>query len=366
MTADTLGGVWTFAMDLCAGLAKREVRVTLVTLGRKPDKIQSAEAAALSNLELVPTGFRLEWMDGCESDVVASGEFILRLAQQIKPDLVHANGYYHAALPFDVPVLLTAHSCVTSWWQACKHEPAPQEWERYRGWVKKGVNAADLLTAPSHAYLDQFQQLHGRAHQARAIWNGRGPAGFRRRPKHNIVLAAGRIWDQAKNVELLCRAVEGTDIALAIAGETTSPDGRRPKMDAAHFLGRLDPTALAQRMEEAAIFASPARYEPFGLAVLEAALSGCALILSDIPSFRELWDGAATFVPPGDIAAWRRAMQLLTSCPAMAAADGEKARARAQRYTAGRMTDSYFEAYQSLLAAGRHAPQKGAAMGAAA
>src|SRR3954465_2253951 len=114
MTADTLGGVWTFAMDLCAGLAKREVRVTLVTLGRKPDKIQSAEAAALSNLELVPTGFRLEWMDGCESDVVASGEFILRLAQQIKPDLVHANGYYHAALPFDVPVLLTAHSCVTS------------------------------------------------------------------------------------------------------------------------------------------------------------------------------------------------------------------------------------------------------------
>ncbi len=31
----------------------------------------------------------------------------------------------------------------------------------------------------------------------------------------------------------------------------------------------------------------PARYEPFGLSVLEAALSGCALVLGDIPSLRE-------------------------------------------------------------------------------
>ena len=46
-----------------------------------------------------------------------------------------------------------------------------------------------------------------------------------------------------------------------------------------------------------------ARYEPFGLAVLEAAQAGCALVLSDIPTFRELWNGAAQFVPPGDDAA---------------------------------------------------------------
>ena len=51
-------------------------------------------------------------------------------------------------------------------------------------------------------------------------------------------------------------------------------------------------------MARTAVFVSPALYEPFGLAVLEAAQAGCALVLSDIPTFRELWDGVALFVAP--------------------------------------------------------------------
>jgi hypothetical protein len=42
-------------------------------------------------------------------------------------------------------------------------------------------------------------------------------------------------------------------------------------------LGELTRRQLAREMGCAAIFAAPARYEPFGLAALEAALSGCAL-----------------------------------------------------------------------------------------
>jgi glycogen synthase len=50
----------------------------------------------------------------------------------------------------------------------------------------------------------------------------------------------------------------------------------------------------------ASIYALPARYEPFGLSALEAALSGCALILGDIPSLREVWLEAAPYVSPDD------------------------------------------------------------------
>ena len=50
-------------------------------------------------------------------------------------------------------------------------------------------------------------------------------------------------------------------------------------------------------MGRAAIYALPARYEPFGLSILEAALSGCALVIGDIPSLREIWADAALFVP---------------------------------------------------------------------
>jgi glycosyltransferase involved in cell wall biosynthesis len=46
--------------------------------------------------------------------------------------------------------------------------------------------------------------------------------------------------------------------------------------------------------------------------VLEAALAGCALVLSDIATFRELWHGAALFVPASDpSAAWDAVNRLI-------------------------------------------------------
>ena len=57
---------------------------------------------------------------------------------------------------------------------------------------------------------------------------------------------------------------------------------------------------ISEQLGARPIFVSVARYEPFGLAVLEAAQAGCALVLSDIPTFRELWGGAALFVPAND------------------------------------------------------------------
>jgi glycogen synthase len=117
-------------------------------------------------------------------------------------------------------------------------------------------------------------------------------------------------------------------------------------------LGRLSSDEVALRMAESAVFVSPARYEPFGLAVLEAALSNCALVLGDIPTLRELWDGAALFVQPSDEAGLRAALEGLLADPARAAALGTRARRRAQRYTAVRMADAYLDAYCALISAG--------------
>ena len=41
MTADAVGGVWTYAMELCAALGGRGVRVALVVMGPpvKPDPL---------------------------------------------------------------------------------------------------------------------------------------------------------------------------------------------------------------------------------------------------------------------------------------------------------------------------------------
>lgn len=47
------------------------------------------------------------------------------------------------------------------------------------------------------------------------------------------------------------------------------------------------------------IYVHPALCEPFGLAVVEAAQAGCALVLSEIAPLRENWEGAALFFGSG-------------------------------------------------------------------
>ena len=52
---------------------------------------------------------------------------------------------------------------------------------------------------------------------------------------------------------------------------------------------------LHQHFRQSAIYLCASRYEPFGLAPLEAALCGCALVLRDLPSLREIWGNSALF-----------------------------------------------------------------------
>ena len=88
---------------------------------------------------------------------------------------------------------------------------------------------------------------------------------------------------------------------MLVAGDGRHPEGGGAgELENLRHLGRLAPADLASWLGRAAIYALPARYEPFGLSILEAALAGCALVLGDIDSLRELWDGCALFVPPED------------------------------------------------------------------
>jgi glycosyltransferase involved in cell wall biosynthesis len=127
-------------------------------------------------------------------------------------------------------------------------------------------------------------------------------------------------------------------------------------------LGRLAPRELAEWMGRAAIYALPARYEPFGLSVLEAALAGCVLVLGDIPSLREVWGDAAVFVPPDDVDALVAALELLRREPGRRARFAACARVRALEYLPARMAARYLSAYVSLARARRAA---GASLAAA-
>jgi glycosyltransferase involved in cell wall biosynthesis len=99
----------------------------------------------------------------------------------------------------------------------------------------------------------------------------------------------------------------------------------------------------------ASIYALPARYEPFGLAALEAALAGCALVLSDIPSLREVWGDAALYAPPDDPLAWEVALVLLMADSTYRRRMAKRAYSRAQKFTSERMAAHYLAHCQQFV-----------------
>ena len=270
------------------------------------------------------------------------------LEAQAQPDIVHLNGYAHGGLAWSAPTVVVAHSCMCSWWTAVRGGDASGEWDAYRRAVRDGLRAAVAVVAPSAAMLRALSAHYG-AVAGTVVPNGRDAAQFRTGPKEPLVLGAGRLWDEAKNVRALASVAHRLPWRVALAGETQTAHGERTP-GSVEYLGRLSSPDLSGWMARASIYALPARYEPFGLSILEAGLSGCALVLGDIPSLREHWEGAAVFVAPDDREALRSAIDRLIDRPSQRAELGRRARVRGQEFTVTRMTDAYQRLYDGLLA----------------
>lgn len=350
MTADTVGGVWTYALELARELCADGSRVLLATMGAAPDREQRAQADAVAGLERRDGGFRLEWMEDAWPDVDRAGAWLLDLERAFAPDVVHLNGYAHGSLPWAAPVLVAGHSCVLSWWRAVKGEAAPRSWDTYRQRVRAGIRSAGLLVAPSEAMLDALRQHHGPLPPARVIPNGRSPEQVAPGRKEPFVLTVGRVWDEAKNVAALAGVASELPWPVRVIGASEHPEGPARAFGNVHALGRLGSGETAAWLARASIYAHPARYEPFGLSALEAGLAGCALVLGDLPSLREVWGESAWYVAPDDRGALRDALLRLTHDARQREALQTKARARALELGPRAMADGYRSCYAALLA----------------
>ena len=343
-------------MQLAEGLAAKGIDVCLATFGRAGSALQKSQAAAISGLKWWDSSLKLEWMDEPWSDVERSGPWLLDLERQFHPDVIHLNTLCHGALGWQAPVVTTVHSCVTSWWAAVKGTPLPDNWSCYRREVEHSLKCSTLVTAPSRAMLASVSENYDvNPAISRVIGNGRRAAQFRAEPKEPFILSAGRFWDEAKNVQALVEIAPKLPWPVFLAGEQESPDGRTASLAGCHVLGPLSTPELASWYARAAIYALPARYEPFGLSVLEAALSGCALVLGDIPSLREAWQDSAIFVPPNNIDHLQAALRTLIEDPQQRQAMSASARKRAQLYSESLTVSKYLEAYDWAL---RHTPRR--------
>lgn len=354
MTADAVGGVWRYAIDLAAALGVHDVRVTLAVMGPAPDVAAEREAEA-RGIAVLHRPYRLEWMDDPWDDVYQAGEWLLAIERALAPDLVHVNGYAHAALPWSAPVLLVAHSCVCTWWRAVKGEGAPARLHAYRDAVTAGLGAAALVVAPTRAMLQALEAEYGVRARGHVVPNGYDgfPEPGVARPREPIVLAAGRAWDGAKNIAALAAVAPRIAWPVCVAGDDHAPEGARVHLPGVRRLGRLPPSVMRDWYARAAVYAHPARYEPFGLSVLEAAGAGCALVLGDIPSLRETWHGAAEFVPPADHEALAAVLGRLIESPDRRRELSRAAIARAAAFGIDRTAGEYVRLYENLAASAK-------------
>lgn len=356
MTADAAGGVWTYATLLAEGLGARGVRTTLAVLGPPPRQEELDAVRKLPLVEVCHAPFALEWMPDADRDVERSADWVQTLVQDRQPDVVQINGYALAARTFGRPTFLVAHSCVCSWWRAVHGCQAPRGWRTYRQRVEIGLQRACRVVAPTAAMLRALRREFRWKGDGLVIRNGLPPADTPPASRRHGVLAAGRVWDAAKNIAVLDEVAPHVHCPVSIAGDAAGPDGsRRPPRHAA-YLGPLPREAVLARMNEAAIYALPARYEPFGLSVLEAAQRGCALVLGDISTLRELWEGAAVFVRPDDRSGLTRALNRLVHDHAARQRLAHAARLRATRYTLTATIDGYLGLFRTLVPTGEAVP----------
>ncbi|TGS19218.1 glycosyltransferase [Mesorhizobium sp. M2E.F.Ca.ET.209.01.1.1] len=353
MTTDAVGGVWRYCLDLARELAAGGDSIVLAGLGPEPSPEQAREVgsfATLAWLKCPP-----DWMTRDESDLARLPGELRNLAETYAIDLVHLNAPTQAAgLDLTCPIVAVSHSCVATWLHAVRGQAPAHDWSWQRDRNRAGFDRADVVVAPSRSHAEMLQACYGAIAGLGVVHNGAlpGPRPGRREP---FVFAAARWWDEGKNATSLDAAAALCDWPIRVAGPLAGPDGQRARFDNCVSFGPLDHGKVRRLMRQSGIFVSSSIYEPFGLAALEAALSATPLVLADIATYREIWDGAAMFFNARDPHALADCIGSLSRDESLRRKLGRRAARRARQFSLGKqvrmMRDIYNRA--ALTAAGR-------------
>lgn len=354
MTTDAVGGVWSYALDLARCLISEQMEVVLVCTGPEPGISQMRQIKKFEKIGLTfyHRPYRLEWMDEPWEDVKQANEWIRDIYEREKPSLLHFNNYAPACLDWDVPTVLVSHSCMASWWLSVKQEPLPERYGQYFQAVHTAFQKADQVIFPSQGLLDLCSRIYGEIPNRQVVYNGIelplvDPL-YEFNSKMPIVFSMGRLWDEAKNIDLLLKAAPYINGEIFIAGPRSkdAPSSRNVR-----FLGKLSHQQVMNWLKISAIYALPVRYEPFGLSFLEAASNQCALVGGNTTTLREIWGKSMTYVDPDDAKGLGKTCNDLLENPSGHRVNGQEAYQHAKKYPLVKMKEQYLDIYQQLSGA---------------
>ena len=294
-----MGGVKSHCEELLPRVQRRAPYLRFVALGRKP--YIGNEKRTFNSIEVVP----LPSPRRQSTETLVSSFLGVCYARFIGASAVHihalASGLYAPlAKLLGMKVILTIHGA---------------DYQRAKwGWSARallrlgemfGVNSADAVICVAPSLTKDLQRRYPkRASRIAFVPNGAPPIrvegseqalldefGLER---GKFILAVGRL-EPGKGFELLIDAFQKSAIGnkLVIVGGAQHDPGyasnlMRSKSDCVIFAGVQPRALLGHLYKSAALFVLPSLHEGLPICALEAGLSGCPLLLSDIPGNRDL------------------------------------------------------------------------------
>ncbi|HUC44715.1 MAG TPA: glycosyltransferase family 4 protein [Candidatus Sulfotelmatobacter sp.] len=288
---------------------------------------------------------------------------LLTLVRRFRPDVVHAIGGGHLlAYLVTLRRLLGAPLVFTA--QGLGRYDAygtPQRGSPLRAGLRRVLAEGDHVTACSAYILDGLAEVGPILAPSSVILNGVEPADFAGHPPEKglerSVLAVGRLVDQ-KAFDVLLEAFRSERLAglsLVIAGdgierERLEAQAAQPELrDRVRFLGAADRARIASLLHGARLFAFPSRYEPFGIALLEAMAVGVPAVATATGGILDFArdEENAVLVPPDDPDALAAAIARVDADDDLRQRLVAGGRETAAELTWSRLVDRYLEVYIS-------------------
>jgi len=278
-------------------------------------------------------------------------------------DVVHAQSLPYGAFVFGAPLVVTVHS------------PVMEEFAHYRNALKIAsipaialekfslLRAKAVLAVSDQSRCDLAEMYGLEAGRIDVIGNGVDFDRFSRGRKATSpspmkkVLVVSRL-EPRKNVkeaiEALAELPKGR-CYLEIAGEGSEREALVELArdvgaeDSVHFLGRVSEDALPDLYGSSDIFLTTSKSEGFGLSLLEAMASGCACVVSDLPTHRTLVENGIGGMIYGDRGELLSCLRDLLSSPETVERLGAAARQVASGHTWEKVAEKVSEAYESAV-----------------
>jgi len=306
MTTDTVGGVWTFTLEMAAGLVERGCAVMLISFGPAPSAAQREQWEQLEfryhgRFQFIAAEIPVEWLE-CDGAVNEQGAALLeREAMRFAPDLIHSSQFCYGAVDVPIPRVITAHREVINRDRAREegtHVLRSPFLTRYKALAQQGLAAADAVVAPTRWMLEELGRSFTLSRNTAIVAHGRSLDARLHSFRELRAIASGRIADAVKGLDTLA-AVE-SPMPIVVAGQTNpGEEGKIPGYGNARFIGQLSESEMIDLLEHSSLYLCLSFYEPFGITALEAGLCGCAVIARNLPSLLEVWGSAALYFEDG-------------------------------------------------------------------